>query len=345
MTLGLGFLLGLTFLARNDAVFFCVGLGLGHLFLERHRRAVLEVTLMASGVTVLALPWLVFNYFKFGSIVPQSGHAESLEAAFGANAVEVLRYLAGFCGLIAQIPPAVFHRWGVLLAGLALFAVLAAFVYRRYRSLASLEELSELRVFATLWIPYVALLVLFYSLAFGAPSFIFRFLFPVWMFCSLAIGIPLGVFLQHRWKSPPRFLLQACALFLVIATLAGYVRDFEGVFTNPWFHPVVQFTDWAKENLRKGEVIASNQTGMLGYFVEGVVNLDGKTNADALSAKKQGRYVEYLCRLRPTYFIEWPTIAEALMENPKVSQTFEVKVRKDGLYGFMVLSLRTAGSR
>ena len=87
----LGVLLGLTFLARNDAVFFIASLLIVHLLVavpERNETisSRLMTTLMAGMVSVLvASPWLINNYLGFGSIVPISGTAQSYEAEFGKN--------------------------------------------------------------------------------------------------------------------------------------------------------------------------------------------------------------------------------------------------------------------
>ena len=89
--LAFGLLLGVTFLARNDAVFFIAAVLAAHVLLGgaaagggSGRRAVDAV--VAGGLSlVVASPWLIYNKLMFGSVVPISGSAQSHSAGFGAN--------------------------------------------------------------------------------------------------------------------------------------------------------------------------------------------------------------------------------------------------------------------
>ena len=87
----LGVLLGLSFLARNDAVFFIAGLLSSHVLVGgvgagggwRHR--IVDAIVAGLISFVVATPWLVNNYMLFGTIVPISGIAQSHSTALGAN--------------------------------------------------------------------------------------------------------------------------------------------------------------------------------------------------------------------------------------------------------------------
>jgi len=333
----IGALLGITFLSRNDGAFFGVSMALGHIGLEANRRRAFgEVLLMGAVATVIGLPWLVFNRLRFGSIVPQSGHAESLGAAFGDNIGGVLRYFASYLGVTGQLPSSVFGSPAATALALALNLVcIGALLHWSIRKGNGID-----RVLGFVWAPYALLLTCFYGLFFGAPSFVFRFLCPVWLFVTLMASAPLGTLfesLSEKGKLVRAFIGAACVCLL---TIANYARDTHGVFTNPWFRPVVQFTDWAKANVGPGEVIASNQTGMLGYFIDNVVNLDGKTNVDALRARERGELQKYFCELNPDYFIEWTPIAEAWFATPEVRNQYRIVARKKGRFDYMVLGRR-----
>ncbi|RYH10346.1 hypothetical protein [Tropicimonas sp. IMCC6043] len=87
----LGLLCGLTFLARNDAVFVIAALFVVRfLHVQIVGRASLPVALreaLTTGVACLAvaLPWLAYNKICFGSFMPISGKSQSVSAALGSN--------------------------------------------------------------------------------------------------------------------------------------------------------------------------------------------------------------------------------------------------------------------
>ena len=63
------------------------------------------------------------------------------------------------------------------------------------------------------------------------------------------------------------------------------------------------------------DTVAAAQSGTLGYFREGVLNLDGKVNADAL--RYQGRMWSYLCAARVDWLCDEPVyLAQRLGGDP-----------------------------
>ena len=71
-----GVLLGLSFWARNDAIWLCFAVGVGHLlgWLPSSSRPlavrVVELSLAAMVTVLVALPWLAYNVTQFGHRVP-----------------------------------------------------------------------------------------------------------------------------------------------------------------------------------------------------------------------------------------------------------------------------------
>ena len=57
--------------------------------------------------------------------------------------------------------------------------------------------------------------------------------------------------------------------------------------------------------------MAAGQSGTLGYFRAGVVNLDGKVNAEALVY--QSRMWEYLAQGRARWLCDWPSYVRAYL--------------------------------
>jgi len=127
----LGLLLGVTFLARNDAVFFIAAVLAAHLLLGGAsagggwgRRA--GDAVVAGGLSmVVASPWLAYNKLMFGSVVPISGLAESHSAGFGANLRMIPATLLEASLLYVRIPRVLETAWPVIVVAVAVLAGLA----------------------------------------------------------------------------------------------------------------------------------------------------------------------------------------------------------------------------
>jgi hypothetical protein len=65
---------------------------------------VVEMSVPGFVSLVIALPWLIYNYRLFGSIVPISGIAESLDARFGENLLRVPAKLFEYLTTVILIP-------------------------------------------------------------------------------------------------------------------------------------------------------------------------------------------------------------------------------------------------
>ncbi len=103
----LGALLGVLFLVRNDAVFVVVAFLAVELYANDGRAfrvRIQHAAILGSAAFVIALPWLVYNAQVFGSIVPVSGRAESLNVSLGENIATVPRALAQYAWMATPLP-------------------------------------------------------------------------------------------------------------------------------------------------------------------------------------------------------------------------------------------------
>ena len=121
--------LGLLILARNDGVFFAFALLAGVLTLRRTLRALRAVCVAAGAIAAITLPWLGYNAWLTGSLVPQSGAATNAGPYRGTSLVEKLGQMVG---RLAQLTftPFPFNYAGVqrLSAPVAGFLALSAMV-------------------------------------------------------------------------------------------------------------------------------------------------------------------------------------------------------------------------
>lgn len=336
-----GALIGLMVLARIDAAFLALILGLNEL-----RRAwsrgpatmLARAALMGGVALAISSPWWIYNTVYFGSPMPTSGTAQqdwALEwlrleyAEWALRLVAVPWIFAGAHeGIGAVSIPWPFGAAQAMdltpigtLRLLVLIAV-AVFILRavrrgQFRDAPS-SPAENLRVHRTLeFAACFALaligLILYYALSFTAYWFFYRYFAPAALFAFVIAPI-----LWARLATGPT--TPACrlasiglvsALTVQIMVLAVLSQSGRGIGGNTVYHDQVAL---AREYVPAGERVAAGQTGTLGYFRERVVNLDGKVNVEAL--KYQTHMWDYLREKNIRYFIDWPHYANKYLGVP-----------------------------
>lgn len=320
----LGALCGLTFLSRNDAVFLLVAIfstwGLHALVALRMSLGAVLARLVPAGLlsVLISLPWLVNNAVKFGSIVPISGSAQSIDAGLGDNAP----LLSGkiFELLFPMLPvPGGLETQAPVILGLGVVALVTIFwaARRVYRCGGTIA------LVMAAYAGHGVALALYYGFFFGAAHFLSRYLAPIAPLLIVATLIVLldlakrlaGVRAQRVVAGVGLASLALC-LVLVGAKL---LRGEQGHF---------QVVGWVQENVPKGTWVGAIQTGTLGYWHDRTINLDGKVNPEALAARRaDGDVLTYVLDSPITYLADWHGIATwADGRNPGFSEAFELIV-------------------
>ena len=298
---GLGVLLGIAFWARNDAVLLCLVVGGAHLLgllpaPGPLRQRVLEVGLAAALVTLISLPWLANNLLGFGSLLPISGQAESRHAVFAGNLHLVPIKLSEYLSLLAPIPNALEASGAVSIVTSVLLLGIAGVLIGRSRSWVPTE-----RLLLGVGGAYTLALGSFYGLYFGAGHFMSRYLFPASPLLTLLSVAALAVALhglrpRFAWATPA--LASGIALALVVGlNLRLYVQGTD--------HAHRQVIEWVQANAEADEWVGAIQTGTVGFFHDRTLNLDGKVNPEALEARKQRRFDEYVAESPIRYLADW----------------------------------------
>ena len=325
----LGLLLGATFLARNDAVFFIAAVLAAHVLLGGAsagggwgRRA--GDAMVAGGLSlVVASPWLVYNKLLFGSVVPISGSAQSHSASFGANLRMIPANLVEASLLYVRIPRALETAWPVVVVALVVLAGLGWAAW----SLVGRRNLRGLR-FCVITLVFCAGIAGYYGLFFGAPYFISRYLSALspllWLLSITSAYLLLAGLLRDRRTFMACGAALTSMLLLVAAGLA--VLQFRGGQSNGHRQVVV----WAQKNVDERQWVGAIQTGTLGYFHDRTINLDGKVNPKALRARiERGAVLSYVLDETPiNYLVDWVGIASwaSMASEPRFGQAFEVVV-------------------
>ena len=325
----LGFLLGLTFLARNDAVFFIAALLAVHLLVPVPNRndsfgSRFTTALIAGSFSiVVASPWLINNYLGFGSIVPISGTAQSFSAEVGRNLPWVASHLFENAWLWFPVPASLETRLPVqLVAALATLASLV--VYGWWVASKSAQAKAHFLI----GVLFTAALVTYYGLFFGANWFLPRYFSAaspfLWLFVFGGIVVlvqSIGALAKVRTAGA---LTGLAGLTVMAAAFAA--NDFR----DGTQHMHKQVVEWTRDNVAPEVWVGAPQTGTLGYFHDRTVNLDGKVNPAALkSLLEHGHILHYTLESPVQYVVDWVGLAQWVNmkhQSERFGEVFEVVV-------------------
>lgn len=318
----LGFLLGLVFWARNDGVFFVLAVCLVRL-LAGGRAAwparLREVLIFGACSVLVAGPWLVLNQLRFGHIMPISGQAESMEAAFASNLRLLPAALAEYILVVVQIPAGLETHPAVLAFGLLLLGALIVWLYRRRADLTPLARLTVAVVAI-----YGLCLCTFYGFWFGAGHFVSRYLYPLSPFLALAaVGL-----VAAQTATAPAALLRRMPSAALAAALILSVGLNARIYRQGHKHRHFQVVEWVDRNVGPETWVGAIQSGTLGYFHDHTINLDGKVNPEALAARKRGAVLEYVVQSDIQVLADWSGITR-WARSPALSSHFVVLVNDD----------------
>lgn len=325
----LGLLLGVVFLARNDAVFMIAALLLAHALTGGPvvgggfpKRAV-DAVVAGMLSLVVALPWLIHNKLRFGSIIPISGKAESHAAVFGANLKIIPANLFEAALLYLPIPQSIQGHWPVVLVTTATMLVLGWLAW----ALVGRHSIRCAR-FCLLTLLFGVMLGGYYGLFFGAPWFVSRYISALTpMLALLSVAIVWAVLARQLRGERALAIGMAGMLTMLLAISVGLAaRHYRSGVSNG--HR--QVVDWVQKNVDDREWVGAVQTGTLGYFHDRTLNLDGKVNPKALSALlERGQVLTYVLEEeRINYLVDWSGLAGWVTEQsePRFGKAFQLIV-------------------
>ncbi len=296
---------GLTVLARIDAVFLIIAIFLvwaaDELFTKRSGLNTMLARLIPPGLLSLLVtaPWFVTNYLRFGSIMPISGTSQSHLASFGSNAEWVPVKL--FETMVPMLPiPRAFERTLFTQIGgsaaLALCAVVLVGTVWRHSSPIARKTVTVYGLFAVS-------LAVYYGLFFGAPHFLGRYFAPLAPLLILAGVVTARAVGTLLGPTIGRYLAPAYVGIGMVMCIALLARALMPGVTKIGHEQVLA---WTAENVPEQAWIAAAQTGVLGYWHDRTINLDGKTNINALQAHwRDGHILNYVVESQTDYVVDW----------------------------------------
>ncbi|MEJ6396240.1 hypothetical protein V8J82_23500 [Gymnodinialimonas sp. 2305UL16-5] len=327
--LGLGLLCGLVFLARIDAAILVVAIfavwALDILIRQRQGFGTVLAWLFPAGLLSLAVaaPWLLNNYLGFGSIMPSSGPAQSLNAEFASHAELIPAKIFEY--LFPMVPvPRPFERQMVMMVIFGAVSVLILLIF-----LVQVLRKGDpvVRAVVAAYTLHALALVAYYGLFFGAPHFLSRYLAPLAPLLIVAavwVALDLG---RLTMRARPRLLallygwggVALSAALLIRLLLPG---------APPQGHE--QVIAWVQDNVPPEIWIGAVQTGTLGYWHDRTINLDGKVNPEALAARQnEGHVLAYITDSEIDYVVDWAGLGTWLTRpegQPYFAEAFEIVV-------------------
>ena len=311
-TLALGVVLGLLILARIDGALFvaglCVALAADHVVPARTRLA--RAATMGAVAVLLSSPWWIYNRAVFGSFMPTSGAAQQiwgfvpdrLVAAGNATqmALAPMTALPGGAPVLDSLPVKLLR---IVLVG----ALLVSFWRAAVRGEFAQDDVLRGRLARLLRGLGIFLLGLcgYYVAGSHAVWHYPRYFSPI----AIPAVVALAIWLAGRPRPG-----QLAAVALIPALLSVNLVDFYG--PNAWNHNTFLTAELplVRSRVPSTDRVASWQSGTLGYFREGVLNLDGKVNAEAV--RRRGDMDAYLREQGIDWLVDWPNNVKAGLSLP-----------------------------
>lgn len=328
----LGALIGLMVLARIDAAFLALVLGVNELRRSARRGF---ATMLARGAIMggvaffVSSAWWIYNLAHFGSPMPTSGTAQQnwalewlrLEHAEWALRVVLFPWLfagayEGWASFDVPWPlsPAGYITvtanglvrtacLAITLAALIRFGRRAAPTEFAAAPPAAAERIERSREFAICFVVAFAGLALYYVLSFVAYWFYYRYFFPLTLIAVLTASIAGARFVLRTQGLGARGAQYGglAVLALQLGALAFLAQSGRGIGGNTVYHDQIALV---RQYVPSGDAVAAGQSGTLGFFRDRVINTDGKVNLPALAW--QDRMGEYLRRRDVKWFVDWP---------------------------------------
>jgi hypothetical protein len=299
-SLTLCFFIGVSVLARIDALVLWTVFYLSLLFSKKISLGNVITTLGFTGL--VSLPWFIYVYSLTGSLVPSSGGAQSsllsldtLGSRLHAFALSLLSHAS------IMVAPG---RNFLAIGSLILVAIYVVFMLRKPRARRVVVVASSDSVMKSFVIA-VATLCIVYPIFFWASHFYFRYTSPF----SVAIIPTFAAMIASAVGSRQTTIILALAVILFAGQAIGSFHT--GSIGSSHSVSAGYISSYFKD---KKYIVGAFQSGVIGYFNEHTVNLDGKLDPIALQALRRNSIHKYAAERGVNVIVDWKFYVNGILE-------------------------------
>jgi hypothetical protein len=325
----LGIFLGLSILTRMDNIFLFAVIIL-HILFKNYKNKLKDAFKKCILITLIAfiinLPWLLWNFLTFGTILPSSGIARyelnhGIGPFFDYNLKSNLELMSENLYRSLGI---IYHQLGVVNFDFnSITVLLPIFLTIILLFSISIKNIKKLNIFLT----YGAFIFIFYGFYFlGVQIRYFTPFIPAFL---ILLVLGLQSMSNKISKNKNIFYIISLAL-LAIIIINGIQQWNDGYFK--WQTPLYQDALWLKENTKSDEISASFNTGILSFFSERrVINLDGVVNSEAIAAIKNKSVVDYMKKKNVSTWVDIVHFNQTVYNEFK-NGLLKIDILKDSYY-------------
>ncbi len=321
-------LLGILVLIRIDTVFFVILFSLSQIIINSYlfKERIVRFFIVSITSFIVTLPWWLYNYIYFGSFIPTSGVAQQ------SWSFDLLRVREALIALSQNLMPLVYLGTATLEGWVSnvvrifliiLFGLLTIKIWNKTKKQIIKDECCKRNIiFGSIIILSMLILIFYYTFSFYATWFYFRYFAPIILLSILLIGIVISYLISKIPK------LNILMVLLILPLTVSVYLIWKGYYPNEYYiHQLALVKDFVQNN----EYVGAFQSGTLGYFYDNTINLDGKTNIEAI--KHRNNLLEYLENKNIGWLCDWKWKLEKLLvgEKPE-SRKLWVKISEKGKF-------------
>jgi hypothetical protein len=285
---------GLTILCRIDfVVLFLVFLAV---MLLRRQISIRRTAISAVVAVVIASPWFIYIFFATGRWMPSSGYAQGQIITTETALVRTWEMIKAVLGNLTPWMYTGGRNW--LAVVMVATWLLVFLVLKKNGAKELVKALRWSKGILNSWALAFGILILSYTVFFWATHFYSRYAAP-----TAVLGLPIiAVSLAARFKDNTRLvavtslgLLLAFLLWALLSLHSGRIGNTQSI-TAGFIH----------NEISGSTKVGAFQTGVIGYFNDNVINLDGKIDHLALEYSRRHELSRYLDQERVDVLVEWP---------------------------------------
>jgi len=266
-----GILCGFTGLCRIDfgiVLFFL----LGSLILQRRIKLTWALTTGFFALLIVS-PWFIWIHYVSGRWMPSSGVAEA-EVINKANALDRLMSVIGALKDLS-IPWFSTQAYPIRMRFFLLFVIIFVWFIRDSKFFRSLLTLPPIKYqYLYNWLLACAPLCFIYYLFYRPTYFYMRYFSPILIVLLPLIAISLNEKMEKKSLHSKQVSCVLCVLFFCFAYL--------NLHNGKIIHTEAVVAGFIKNKFKQSQKIGVFESGIIGFFNQNIVNLDGKMNFHVL---------------------------------------------------------------